>query len=210
VLADLHAAGEREREQRAALEERLQAVAALTYVGRDEIATDDEPQAEAATEHEEQPADAETTEAPFVADEPAEARPAESMGGDADQPVPADPTVASPVGSAETAEADAGEAAADQPTVARFVPETPVDVPAQASKPSGGRRRRFRKGTPFVDRPGKCVVCSKAYQAESHDELAESGWVIRHDGGLCDTCQSDGWAYPEGAALPLRVGAEQS
>jgi hypothetical protein len=69
-----------------------------------------------------------------------------------------------------------------------------------------GRRKLGRE---FLDRPGKCVICSTTWTADSVEQLEASDWLIRDDVALCANCQHEGWAYPEGAALPFRSNIEQ-
>jgi hypothetical protein len=98
-------------------------------------------------------------------------------------------------------------------TVVRPVPELPKPEPAadtSSTVKSSTRRKRFRrKGQAFVDRPGKCSVCGRRLQAKDDKALEASGWVVNDRGGLCTSCQGDGWEWAERASLPSRRHAEQ-
>jgi hypothetical protein len=217
LLSDAHAATERERAQRAALEERLQALSALTLGSSPQTAP---PRADDEAEHA----------------DPAEDPPVPEPG--AHVPVPDPPTFTDPEAE-ETSEPEAeakvetpteqqahqnGHEAPDaQPTTVREVVEakpaahdfetvqaTAVAEPFTGSPaPKRSRFGRRRKaGRAFIDRPGKCLTCSTEYEAENEKELAASGWIVQNDDGVCPDCQSNGWRFPEGATLPYRSGNE--
>jgi hypothetical protein len=106
-----------------------------------------------------------------------------------------------------TIEAAAIQVPTDEPTAetSQPVPDAQETVERRRSRIFG----RKKAGRAFIDRPGKCVICSTAWTASSVEELDESGWLIRDDVALCASCQHEGWAYPEGAALPFRSNVEQ-
>jgi hypothetical protein len=102
--------------------------------------------------------------------------------------------------------------AADETTRVHEVPSGPepesvveIEDGARQSK----RLFRRRRGRPFIDRPGKCAVCSTEAEFDGEAELVASGWIVRDQAAVCPTCQADGWQFPDGAALPFRQGAEQ-
>jgi hypothetical protein len=67
-----------------------------------------------------------------------------------------------------------------------------------------------RGGKPFIDRPGACAVCQRTIQAGSAGKLANSGWIVRDEVGLCPSCQQDRWRLPEGATVPFRRFSESA
>jgi hypothetical protein len=91
---------------------------------------------------------------------------------------------------------------ADSPTAISTSPDATV---------TRRRSRIFRRkahGEPFVDRPGRCVVCGTEWQADSREALAQSEWLVRDDAALCPGCRHEGWVYPPDAALPFRDAVE--
>lgn len=104
--------------------------------------------------------------------------------------------------------ADGGASApAEQPPPAPAPPAPPLALPHHAHTDGAAdlkRRRRTRRGLPFVVEPGACAVCGRTLQVASPQELAETGWQV-HDGmSVCDQCQSEGWQLPAGAGVPFR------
>lgn len=77
---------------------------------------------------------------------------------------------------------------------------------------AGGARRGFlskatrRRSRTFMDVPGRCAVCGKTFQADSEEELVESGWLVNDQVGLCPEDQKLGWELPPGRPVPYRRG----
>jgi hypothetical protein len=88
--------------------------------------------------------------------------------------------------------------------------ETAPDRPA----PAGPRRRRGllrrlvsrRRGRPFIDTAGECAVCGQGLVVDSEEELAESGWRVRGETGVCPVCQLAGWDLREDGTVPSADG----
>jgi hypothetical protein len=99
------------------------------------------------------------------------------------------------------------------PAEARAAPTT-QPPPFTVSPPPGEEKRegffsKLRPGgskRPFINTPGNCAVCQKTFEAGSEEALAQSGWKVSGDVGLCPEDQADGWQLPEGARLPFRRG----
>ena len=218
-MAELHRAGEREREQRAELEARLQALAqkrsedeAAAAAARQAAA---DAQAAAAAEREQQAEQsfAEPEQEPEQQPEPS------SDEDQARTQVREIPTVEEPHGIQPDLQlADPpGLPAEDQRTVeapALVIPPEPatsVVVGEEIESPPAEPRKRFRR---FRRRHGrgqtvKCAVCSSDASGTANDDaLKELGWIVAGDARVCPDCQHEGWTVPEGSPLPTRVKAE--
>jgi hypothetical protein len=173
LLSAAHEATERDREQRAAFEERLQALASLT----EDVSAESQSAAE------------------DRASEPA-----------------VEPEVLVPEVEPATAQSEPDAEA----TVIRETVESPADEPQAPSvepvaEPSNGTTRR-RRGLRRRGRSGgsaaRCAVCSAEGTAGSEQGLRDDGWILHDGGSVCPQCQSEGWKFPEGSALPFRSAEE--
>jgi hypothetical protein len=84
----------------------------------------------------------------------------------------------------------------------------PQDAEAEDEKGKRHGWLKRRKSALFISTPGPCAVCYRTYAAGGEEELADSGWKVSGELGLCPQCESDGWQLPEGARLPHRRAAD--
>jgi hypothetical protein len=153
----------------------------------------------------EQSQSAETVEHEQV-DQPAEAK--------AEVEEAAEPEHEAGAGADESVEAEAEAVEDDQqaPQGAETAVHAQADQPVPEGPPFGRKRKRRgwlkrRKSALFITTSGQCAVCYRGFAAGSEEALAESGWKISGELGLCPQCQSEGWQLPEGARLPYRRAA---
>lgn len=191
-LADARAAIEREREARVALEKRVH---------------DEQDRAQREASHA-QPADRQMSEEleerrRAVAEAERDAR-EERQRWEEDARVQVERRAAE-LAEAERRIAEARAALAREPGAA-----TPRGEEIDLPRPKGSILERLRRGLTRRRLDTECITCGSELAAASVSELRANGWAVGSDGrALCSDCQSEGWHFPHGAALPFRQATSQ-
>jgi hypothetical protein len=225
VLEEARAVGEREREDRAALERRLSELAHREPAEAvDAAPTDDLPSVSggapaqpAAHENgasDELAARVEPADWLKVAQADAERNRSDSGSATWNEPAAEVEVEADAEAPAEEAEVES-EAEPAPPTVGMTSPTGHAATGSSLFKtPEGTPKRsrsfvRLRRGK-GDDQPTGCSACARAFPADSDFEIRRAGWLGSGGTYLCDTCQGDGWRLPEGSSLPYRAHAERT
>jgi hypothetical protein len=96
----------------------------------------------------------------------------------------------------ETLDGDAVQGERSEPVVAG---REEAARPAAPRDRGGGIFGRWRRHA-----PGNCSVCRRLRPPMTGSELAESGWIVTEEAGVCPGCRQEGWGLPPGTTLPLR------
>lgn len=171
------------------------------FTGEPEPAAEEEPEVGETPEEPEAEVEEPVAEEP-VADEPqAEAEPVdEPEAEDAEEPEAVEEHVHEHEHDTQVTQASDAVVPPAPEAAQPYQPE-----PTSKKGPLGWLKRR--KSALFITTPGQCAVCYRSYAAGSEEALAESGWKVSGELGLCPDCQNDGWQLPEGARLPYRRAA---
>jgi hypothetical protein len=110
-----------------------------------------------------------------------------------------------------------GEVSEEPPPATEAAEEASGDEEADEDEDDGKGKGKGRRGflgmgsrrqRPFIDVAGNCGVCGRSFQAASEEALAESGWRVNGQVGLCPEDQELGWELPEGRPVPYKRGSD--